>query len=365
MMASRSNDGSRPRQSPIARRTFHCGGVLLSAVRCLFIFAAVSFTFSGLSKAFAVAETAARHSEPSPKSKNASREASSNPQSDALLQRAREFLNTGSFKEADQTVREYLDGHSNSAEGHFLLGYILFKEQKAQASLAEYTEGAKYHDPEAFDLKIVALDYVLLGAYSDADRWLTRSVEANPKDSESWYYLGRTKYNENRFQEAIHAFEECLQLDPKNTKAQANLGLALEGLGRAGDALAAYRKAIATQDQCGPKNAEPFIDLGNLLLQQNQVDEAIENLVKARDIWPQDSRAHESLGKAYLRLNKFAEAKEELERAVALEPDSAAAHYMLGQVYRKTGATERAKAEFDRAVALNKTKSSGMSTMGP
>ena len=27
--------------------------------------------------------------------------------------------------------------------------------------------------------------------------------------------------------------------------------------------------------------------------------------------------------------------------------------------------TERAKAEFDRAVALNKTKSSGMSTMGP
>jgi tetratricopeptide (TPR) repeat protein len=338
---------------------------VLSTVRHLPVFAAVLFAFSGPSQAFAAAETTARHSVTAPRLQNASRETSSNPQSDALLQRAREFLNQGLFKEADRSVREYLDAHSNSAEGHYLLGYILFKEQKTEASLAEYTEGAKYHDPEASDLKIVALDYVLLGAYSDADRWLTRSVEANPKDSESWYYLGRTKYNENRFQEAIHAFEEALRLDPKNIKAQANLGLALEGLGRAGDALAAYRKAIAMQDQGSPKNAEPFIDLGNLLLQQNQNDDAIENLVKAREISPQDSRVYESLGKAYLRLNKFAEAKEELEQAVALAPDSAAAHYMLGQVYRKTGATERARAEFDRAVALNKTKSSGMSTMGP
>lgn len=323
---------------------------------CLLIFAAVFF---------AAPETTASHALSEPQLQNASREASSNEQSNALLQRAREFLNRGLLKEADQNVREYLGEHSDSAEGHFLLGYILFKEQKAEASLAEYTEGAKYHDPDASDLKIVALNYVLLEDYPDADRWLTRSVEANPKDSESWYYLGRTKYNENRFQEAVHAFDECLRLDSRNTKAQANRGLALEGLGRTDDALAAYRIAIAIQAQGAAKSAEPFIDLGNLLLQQNQIDEAIDNLVKAREISPQDSRVYESLGKGYLRLNKFPEAKAELEQAVALAPDSAAAHYMLGQVYRKTGATERAKAEFDRAVELNKTKASGMSTMGP
>jgi tetratricopeptide (TPR) repeat protein len=335
-------------------------------MRSLLVFTAVLFRFSAPSNAFAAAETTAGHSVSGAQMQHASREASSNGQPGDLLQQAREFLNRGQLKEADQSVREYLDGHSNSAEGHYLLGYILFKEQKAQASLAEYTEGAKYHDPEASDLKIVALDYVLLGNYSDADRWLTRSVEADPKDSESWYYLGRTKYNENRFQEAIHAFEECLRLDTKNTKAQANLGLALEGLGRTDEALAAYRRAIASQTTGAAKSAEPFIDLGNLLLQQNQIDDAIENLIKAREISPQAPRVYESLGKAYLRLNKFVEARAELEKAVALAPDSPAAHYMLGQVYRKTGATERAKAEFDRAVELNKTKSSGgMSTTGP
>lgn len=350
----------------MARYDLHISLKEVLAVRFLLVFVAVLLACSGPSNAPAAAEAMPSHTLITSQVQNASKESSSNEHSDTLLQRAREFLNNGLFKEADQSVREYLGEHSNSAEGHYLLGYILFKEQKAEASLAEYTEGAKYQDPGPSDLKIVALDYVLLGDYPDADRWLTRSVEANPKDSESWYYLGRTKYNENRFQEAIHAFEECLQLDAKNTKAQANLGLALEGLGRADDALAAYRKAIIMQGQDTTKTAEPFIDLGNLLLQQNQIDDAIENLIKAREISPQDPRVYESLGKAYLRLNKFAEAKTELEQAVALAPDSAAAHYMLGQVYRKTGATERAKAEFDRAVELNKTKSSGgMSTMGP
>jgi tetratricopeptide (TPR) repeat protein len=155
-------------------------------------------------------------------------------------------------------VRQYLETHPDSADGHFLLGYILFRElqtearlettpdnvkdvvartsdgktrdEKARDSLAEFTAGAKYHVPNAFDLKIVALDYVVLGDYVDADKWLTRSLEWNPKDSDAWYYLGRARYNENKFADAISAFQECVKLSPGNVKAEDNLGLALAGL---------------------------------------------------------------------------------------------------------------------------------------
>jgi Flp pilus assembly protein TadD len=313
-------------------------------------------TVSGPLSGHALVATAESYKFSAKQSQDASREASTGDQTDTSLQRAREFLQKGLLKDADRTVREYLDTHSNSADGHFLLGYILFKEQKAEASLAEYTEGAKYHDPVPSDLKIVALDYVLLNDYSDADRWLTRSVAGDPKDSESWYYLGRTKYNENRFEEAIRAFQECLKLDSKNVKAGANLGLALEGLGRINEAEAAYRNAIAQQRNGSPKNAEPFINLGNLLLEQNQIENAIAQLSEAREISPQESRAHKSLGKAYLRLNKLEEAQRELEKAVSLDPNSAGAHYLLGQVYRKKGWIEQAKTQIDRAAALNEQK---------
>ena len=58
-------------------------------------------------------------------------------------------------------------------------------------------------------------------------------------------YLGRTQYTENRFDEAVQAFQRCLALEPRNVKAQDNLGLSYAGLGRADDAMAAYEAAIA------------------------------------------------------------------------------------------------------------------------
>ena len=305
---------------------------------------------------------------------------------DLILTEARSLLERGNVGEAHEVVRRYLAEHWSSAEGHFLLGYILFREvqakasqrgpaelalyqnpgasernfreENAKASLAEYTAGAKFRDPSAFDLKIIALDYVLLGDYIDADKWLTRSLEWNPNDSEGWYYLGRAKYNENRFEEAIHAFGKCLKLDSKNLKAEDNLGLSYAGLDRAEEAAAAYRTAIAWQAQSAKKDPGPFLDLGSLLLEQNQPDAALLNLLQAAEIAPQESKTHELLGKAYSHLNQLPKAQAELEKAVALSPQSGPLHYMLGQIYRKEGLNEKAKTEFDRATALNGTRSS-------
>ena len=107
-------------------------------------------------------------------------------------------LNNGMAEQADHQVRQYLGKHPNSADAHYLLGFILFREiqeratdqnkgqasfkaDKAKASLAEYTEGAKYRTPSYLDLKVVALDYILPEGYVDADKWLSRSLEWNPK----------------------------------------------------------------------------------------------------------------------------------------------------------------------------------------
>jgi tetratricopeptide (TPR) repeat protein len=272
---------------------------------------------------------------------------------DPLLEKAGALLGTGFLKEAEVAVRQYLDNHANSADGHFLLGQILFREQKAAASLAEYTQGAKFHDPDAFDLKIVGLDYVLLGDYADADHWLTRSLEKDPKDSQGWYYVGRTKYNENRFEEAIKAFKQCLRLDPKNVKAEDNLGLSYQGLGRSEDAAAAFRSAIAWQSQMLEKEFGPFLDMGSLLLEQDRAEEAISYLLQAVEISPQEPKPHEQLGKVYVRLNELPKAQAELEKAVALAPESASLHFMLGQVYRKQGMTDKARLELERGAALN------------
>lgn len=275
----------------------------------------------------------------------------------ALLNRARQALQENQLGEAEAQARAFLTKAPASWEGHFLLGLILFRQGHAAESLAEYTEGAKHHDPEAGDLKIVALNYALLNDYADADHWLTKSVTWNPMDAEAWYYLGRAKYQENRFEEAIAAFQKCLAIENRHVKAKANLGLSLAGLGRTVQAEALYREAIAWQADLNVKVAEPYIDLGDLLLDQNRTEDAMLALTQAQDIAPEEPRVPELLGKALVRQNKFAEARIQLEKAVKLTPGSAADHYLLGQVYRKLGMSDKAKSELDVAATLSNSHS--------
>jgi tetratricopeptide (TPR) repeat protein len=240
-----------------------------------------------------------------------------------------------------------MQDHPTSADGHFLLGYVLFLEAKAKDSLAEYTDGAKYRPPSAQDLKVVASDYVVLGDFADADKWFTKVVEWTPQDLQAWYDLGRTKYNENRFDEAISAFKRTLQLDPANARAEDNLGLSYAALGRNDEAAAAYRRAITLDSK-----SMACLDFGSLLIEDNHVEDALPLLTQALSNSPGDYRVHRELGKAYLHLNQLEKARAELEKAIELSPKTAPLHFMLAQVYRKQGLTEKAKAETERYAEL-------------
>ncbi|HXP09372.1 MAG TPA: tetratricopeptide repeat protein, partial [Acidobacteriaceae bacterium] len=116
-----------------------------------------------------------------------------------LLAQARAAVEAGSFSSAETLARKYVSQEDASADGHYLLGYILSREGKAKESLGEYTRAAQLRPPSANDFKVVAVNYVRLGDFLDADQWFTKALEMNPADADGWYYLGRTKYNENRF----------------------------------------------------------------------------------------------------------------------------------------------------------------------
>jgi cytochrome c-type biogenesis protein CcmH/NrfG len=161
----------------------------------------------------------------------------------ASLESARALLEQKAPAKAEERVRAYLRQKPHSAEAHFLLGYILFREiqfnatalspasanasrdSHARASLAEYTEGARYNTPAALDLKIVALDYVLLSDYPDAEKWITASLARNSSDVQGWYYLGRIQFKLANYSAALQSFTHSLQLQPQDVKTEDNLVL--------------------------------------------------------------------------------------------------------------------------------------------
>ncbi len=276
------------------------------------------------------------------------------PALDPALASTRASFNGGRWLEAEAQLRPYLVTHPRSSEALYLLASTLFHENKPKDSLQAFTHAAQVTPPSASDLRTVALDYVLLNDYDDADKWMTEAVRGNPADGETWYALGRIKYTENRFAEAISSFRKALQLIGHSVKAADNLGLAYEGLNQPDDAIRSYRQAIAWAQESAHPSEQPLLNLGILLTDRNQLDEALALLRQAETLAPTDGKIHGALGKLYARRGDLPLAQKELEQAVAADPKNSGLHFQLGQIYRKLGMSERATAELTRAATLER-----------
>lgn len=278
-------------------------------------------------------------------------QSSSTPNDDALRE-AWTLIKRRQYSVAEPRVKAYLKLHPDSAQAHFMLGYILYREQRPKESLEQYTAGARSEKPDANDLATVAMDYILLRDYSDADKWLTLAVKWDPGNYLYVYYLGRTKYNEGEYQSAVTAFTRSLAIRPRSVRSEYNLGLSYSALNRPDDAVAAYKKAIDLEQEGGRSDPQPYYDLGHLLLEREDYQQAAVYLEKAVSLAPQNPRFHQFLGEAYEFLKKPGMAATQMEEAIKISPDVSALHYQLGRIYQKEGLTAKASREFARCSAL-------------
>jgi Tfp pilus assembly protein PilF len=281
---------------------------------------------------------------------------------DALVYRAKALVHLEDFAAADQALRSYLQAHQNSSDALYMLGFVLNRENRAADSLAIYTQAAAIIPPTSDDLKVVGLDYVLLNDYEDAIKWLEKAVAFDNKNKDAWYYLGRAYYTRSRLNEARKAFQTVLDLDPRNAKAENNLGLILESDGQPVAAIVAFQKAIAWQEIEPNESEQPYVNLGSLLIEQGKIKEAIDPLQKAVKLAPENAYCRLRLGTAYLRAGEFDKAQGELETAIQIDPNDPIAHYQLGRLYKETHQLNRARAEFEQTEELQRRSAGSASS---
>src|SRR5204863_9708093 len=77
-------------------------------------------------------------------------------------------------------------------------------------------------------------------------------------------------------------------LDPRDAKAENNLGLIFESEAKVIEALDAYRQAIAWQQASPRPSEQPYVNLGNLLMKEGRTEEAIPHFAKSRRPGPEE-----------------------------------------------------------------------------
>ncbi|MGB3137395.1 MAG: tetratricopeptide repeat protein [Nodosilinea sp.] len=115
-----------------------------------------------------------------------------------------------------------------------------------------------------------------------------------------------------------------------------------------------YERALALAQlaaQLAPNDGQVVGLLGNLYLQNNNVDKALPLLEQARGLLPDNARVMFALGSAYLQQDDLQLASSYLEQGLQLEPDNPSALFDLGNTYFKLERYPEAIASFERSVA--------------
>src|SRR5439155_8205678 len=99
--------------------------------------------------------------------------------------------------------------------------------------------------------------------------------------------------------------------------------------------------------------ASTYQNIGQVLDDQNKLDEAFTYYAKARDLWPADPLVHILLGRIRLDQNKPADALPYFIEAVRLAPNDAPPHVAYGAGLLAAGQADAAAAQFHRALEID------------
>ncbi len=151
------------------------------------------------------------------------------------------------------------------------------------------------------------------------------------------------------YHDLISLYTGTLARNPGCWMAHYNLGIVLRDQGEMDQAITHYRQAVALR----PNYAEAHYNLGRLLVQKGQLDDAIAHYKKALEINPADAEAHNNLGVTLFGSGRVDDAIAHYRKAVTIQPDYADASCNLANALLSKDDLDGAIARYSACLALS------------
>jgi arylsulfatase A-like enzyme/Tfp pilus assembly protein PilF len=199
--------------------------------------------------------------------------------------------------------------------------------------------------------RLAALGYV--GTFADPERLKGRAL-ASPKEKiKVFNELSRAREMglEGDADEAVRIIREIIASDPDITDAHFSLGNVFFKAGRFGEALDAFRKALALK----PDDSFTVINIANAYQRLGKPEEAERFVMDHIGRGFEDPQLYFLLGRLKVDRKLYDEAIPLYEKCLSLNPESAASHNALAAIYLLKDDLDRAGLELDKAAAINET----------
>ncbi|KAG0240377.1 hypothetical protein B0O80DRAFT_381294 [Mortierella sp. GBAus27b] len=189
----------------------------------------------------------------------------------------------------------------------------------------------------------------------------TTAIGIDPTDPNIYYHRGQVHFITGDYKTASEDYIKSIELEPKFVFSHIQYNVAQYKLGNLSDAMAGFKKALKDFPESGDVNNY----YGELLLDQQQYDQAMERFDKAIRLKPSNPLPY--INKALL-LFQWKQDPAGAERlclqSLEADPECDVAIATLGQLSLQQANIEKAIEYFDRSIGLARTEMELSSAIG-
>lgn len=190
-----------------------------------------------------------------------------------------------------------------------------------------------------------------MGRFQEAIFWHTAAREKQPNRAVVYANLGRLCVRQQQWQQAMAYYEQAVQIEPNFAIAYKHLANLYTRAGQREQAADyRYRAVTLRPDWATARNQ---LKLGNLLLEVNKVDQALDCYRRSVELDPDAYHTHYNLAVALTSQERWAEAAAAYQQALTINPNHADSYYGLCKVAEGQNDTQAAVEYCQRAVELS------------
>jgi tetratricopeptide (TPR) repeat protein len=187
--------------------------------------------------------------------------------------------------------------------------------------------------------------------YSQALHAYEEALNLDPLNFHAWNGKGTALYSQGNYKRAYDAYQRATEIDAENPVVWVSAGLALNRLKRFSQSLVHFERAL----KIDPAYVAAWNGKADAQLDMNQPEEAIESYEMALRHDAQSFQAWNGLGNARSILRDFAGAIEAYERALLANPRSAVAWCNKAEALMRHGHTRAALDALHEATELDRS----------
>jgi tetratricopeptide (TPR) repeat protein len=179
--------------------------------------------------------------------------------------------------------------------------------------------------------------YLELENYPEAESQYRAVIEKDPSYASGYYGLARAKAIQGYTAEATFFYRRAVSLYPAYREESENDKF-----------LKSILNEIVNLNTAADKN-----NLGNQLLTDGKIEQAIDEFNKAVSLDPSNAKFHANLGRAYKQQGRLADAEAALGNALSNAPEEDQYYFLLGEVKFEQGDLESAIDNYAKALGLD------------